>query len=306
MFACRKLRDTLPRIICFLDDSPTEGPTPSNTPEDTPVEDTPEDTLLPISITDNDNDGYGIRDGVCIFEGKEAQCDCDDTNAYVNAGAEETCDFIDNDCDNFVDEDLPTKTYYYDEDGDGYGSEDQDVQACKPNTGYVEKYGDCDNTDPSVNPEAMDYWVFNSDDDDIDSNCNEESGKDELKISYIQEDGNRSYLIVLNGDPESYFLYLYQNYNSKDPWYVGYKLDAEGKCECKLDAEGKCEDLSCENGGYIPENLNNGRNTFALYNTHSECVTWSADTTEYAEVNSEYYVALGCSKLNDEQYPEPI
>jgi hypothetical protein len=47
--------------------------------------------------------------------------DCDDRRNYVNPGASEVCDLVDNNCNGAVDDGLPTTTYYLDNDGDTYG-----------------------------------------------------------------------------------------------------------------------------------------------------------------------------------------
>jgi hypothetical protein len=100
------------------------------------------------NITDADGDGFTITTG-----------DCDDNNATIFPGATEICDGYDNNCDGNVDEGATT-TYYYDADGDGYGSNDTslDIQVCsgsEPAT-YISISGDCDDSDPSINPGATD------------------------------------------------------------------------------------------------------------------------------------------------------
>jgi hypothetical protein len=56
--------------------------------------------LCSPSCTDNDNDGYGINDGVC-----SSPFDCDDSDSNINPGANEVCgDNKDNNCDGQTDE----------------------------------------------------------------------------------------------------------------------------------------------------------------------------------------------------------
>jgi len=98
--------------------------------------------------------------------------DCDDSNPDVNPGAQEVCDGVDNDCNGYTDEDdshLDRSTmsdYYYDVDGDGWGNSDSIVVACTEPEGYGPNEGDCDETNPDINPGAEEVC------DDIDNDCN--------------------------------------------------------------------------------------------------------------------------------------
>ncbi len=105
---------------------------------------------------DGDRDGYGIgdpvfgctaSDGLAIYNG-----DCDDLNDAVYPGADELCDEVDNDCDDQIDEGLES-TWYVDTDGDGFG--DSPVESCEQSEGTAALGGDCDDTDPDYNPDAL-------------------------------------------------------------------------------------------------------------------------------------------------------
>jgi len=74
------------------------------------------------------------------------------------------CDGIDNDCDGLVDEDLTASTWYQDADGDGYGNLNSTLNACTQPPGYALVPGDCDDTNPTVNPSAVE--ICNGVDDD--------------------------------------------------------------------------------------------------------------------------------------------
>ncbi len=82
--------------------------------------------------------------------------DCDDADAAVYPGAIEVCNGADDDCDSAVDEDLPTSTWYRDDDGDGYGSPVEPVELCALPAGYAPVAGDCDDTDGATFPGAED------------------------------------------------------------------------------------------------------------------------------------------------------
>ena len=73
---------------------------------------------------DNDLDGYGVvGNSVCtcipsgLFSAVESG-DCFDADYYINPGADEICDGLDNNCDSVVDmsDALDARTWYIDED----------------------------------------------------------------------------------------------------------------------------------------------------------------------------------------------
>ncbi len=107
-----------------------------------------------------DSDGDGYNRGA----------DCDDSDAAVHPGAPELCNGADDDCDGQVDEaeDLdPTSnpTWYLDADGDGFGNPSVTTADCTAPDGYVADGTDCDDSDPAVNPGAVERF------DGIDNDC---------------------------------------------------------------------------------------------------------------------------------------
>ncbi len=85
--------------------------------------------------------------------------DCDDENAAVYAGASEICgDGLDNDCDGSIDDNdsnsVGKTIWYLDRDGDGYGTEENSIQACTAPPGYVAVGTDCDDAEFTVHPGA--------------------------------------------------------------------------------------------------------------------------------------------------------
>jgi len=83
----------------------------------------------------------------------------------VKPGATETCNGVDDNCNGSADEGAAGSTYYYrDGDGDGYGSSYQVRAACSAPAGYVASSGDCDDTQPGVNPGSSE-WCNGADDD---------------------------------------------------------------------------------------------------------------------------------------------
>lgn len=94
---------------------------------------------------DDDGDGYTVADG-----------DCADDDAAINPGATETCDEVDNNCDEQVDEGVTTD-YWEDADGDGYGTGDAQALCAPDGTVDATVDGDCNDSDINVNPSAAEY-----------------------------------------------------------------------------------------------------------------------------------------------------
>lgn len=110
-------------------------------------------------------DGF-CDDGSYEHNGNTIFFNCEDfANDLGDCGepcSPEICDGIDNDCDGLVDEDF---FWYADLDGDGYGDPNTGILSCTPMPGMVNVGGDCDDTDPTINPGALEAC------DGIDSNC---------------------------------------------------------------------------------------------------------------------------------------
>ncbi len=102
--------------------------------------------------------------------------DCDDTDASIHPGATEVCDGLDNDCDELTDDADSDVTgqnaYYFDSDGDGYGTDDNVTLTCDttPPQDTTVRGGDCNDDDPSINPGATEVCdgVDNDCDNDVD------------------------------------------------------------------------------------------------------------------------------------------
>ena len=114
-----------------------------------------EDSVVEVQDSDSDPDLDG--------DGSPASEDCDDSDAAVRPDAIETCDGIDNDCDEGVDEGVQT-TWWADEDEDGFGAGEPST-GCEAPEGSADNDADCDDTDPQAWPEAEELC------DGVDQDC---------------------------------------------------------------------------------------------------------------------------------------
>lgn len=134
--------------------------------------------LCGCSVQDQDEDGFGILQG-----------DCDDRNPDVNPLMQEVCDGIDNDCDGEVDGRYARggRIYYGDSDGDGFGSENVQIEACEAPLGFADKKWDCDEADANSNPDADE--VCDGKDNDCDGVIDENTAIDAIQW-YADYDGD--------------------------------------------------------------------------------------------------------------------
>lgn len=89
------------------------------------------------------------------------------------AASSEVCDGKDNDCNGVVDNGIPTRTWYRDADGDGYGNPNPALttQNCLQPAGYVANASDCNDANAGIRPGAAE--VCNEVDDDCDGAVDE-------------------------------------------------------------------------------------------------------------------------------------
>ncbi|MDM8005420.1 MAG: MopE-related protein [Phycisphaerae bacterium] len=129
---------------------------------------------------DADGDMYGTpNDGIQVCTPPEGyvsnSADCDDGNIAIHPGATETCNSVDDDCDNTIDESVST-TFYVDADGDGYGDASNMTEACTAPSGYVPDNTDCNDYDPNSHPGASDMPNDHIDQDCDGSDATSDSG----------------------------------------------------------------------------------------------------------------------------------
>lgn len=144
---------------------------------------------------DADGDSYGSGDPKCLCapQGQYTASvagDCNDANASVNPGALEVCNGIDDNCDGLIDPENTSgcQVFYKDADQDGYGVTNDKKCLCTASAPYTaNKAGDCNDTDPTVNPGANE--VCNGKDDNCDGMTDPE-GTPGCKTYYKDADGD--------------------------------------------------------------------------------------------------------------------
>jgi hypothetical protein len=121
--------------------------------------------------------------------------DCDDQDPDVHPSALEICDGYDNDCDLAVDEGTPgMRTWYYDEDSDGYGAQELSLISCEQPPGYVLADGDCAPLDGDVYPGRPEICENGKDDD-----CDESTSPCGLERALDLSDAAASVLGIAGG-----------------------------------------------------------------------------------------------------------
>jgi alpha-tubulin suppressor-like RCC1 family protein len=127
---------------------------------------------------DDDNDSFGsATDSVdaCVApEGYvDNSADCDDGCTTCNPSAAETCNGVDDNCNDFTDEGVLT-TFFVDADGDAFGDPTSPMEACSMPVGYTANDDDCDDSCTDCRPGGIELCEGSLDEDcsmGVDDGC---------------------------------------------------------------------------------------------------------------------------------------
>ncbi len=206
---------------------------------------------------DGDGDGHGGDGGTtesCAQPSGYAEDmdDCDDGDATAYPGADETCDGVDNDCDEVVDEDeaIDATTWCSDGDGDGFGDATDALVQCAQPSGYVGDCSDCMPNDPDIHPGADEYC------DGIDNNCD-----------YVIDEGDAvdASTWYYDGDSDGYGCDTYTQTACERP---NYYRDNDEDCDdsdgsIHPGAEEQCNGVDDDCDGDVDEGCDGGDDTAA-------------------------------------------
>ncbi len=159
---------------------------------------------------DGDTDGYGSTSSTCTCTASgtytsSVSTDCDDADASDFPGGIEVCNGDDEDCDGTADDAAVDRTtWYLDDDGDGAGDPASTTLSCTLPAGYSASGTDCDDTNASAYPGALENC------DGVDEDCDGTVDEDSIDAlsSWADDDadgyGDAAALIVQCTVPAGY------------------------------------------------------------------------------------------------------
>ena len=146
-----------------------------------------------IWYLDADGDNFGVisswRLGCTQPVGYVASNgDCDDADNSKNPNTPEICNGLDDNCNNQIDEGVANSSWYYDNDGDGFGDPWISIPACSQPTGMIADNHDCNDNNPDINPNQDEICGDNAD-----NNCDglvDDASAIDAYSGYLDLDGD--------------------------------------------------------------------------------------------------------------------
>ncbi len=153
---------------------------------------TADEDSLQLYWVDSDGDGYGDifnEQLACNPAGSVVgnALDCDDGDPSINPSQSETCNGVDDNCDDLVDNGVGP-FWYEDSDQDGYGDPLDFQQACEsPGSAYIADNSDCNDADVNISPSAPDCAAAA---DGVDDDCDGTPDNGAASTFYADSDGD--------------------------------------------------------------------------------------------------------------------
>ena len=150
-----------------------------------------------VYFADRDDDGYGVDHDfkcLCFAVGDyrtRLAGDCNDNDPAVNPGRDEICyNGKDDNCNGTQNDEgaIGSKPFYWDADGDGYGTTAYKYFCFASENWRAENTGDCNDSDPQVYPGRTE--VCNNGKDDNCDGQQDTEGADGCQIYYYDGDGD--------------------------------------------------------------------------------------------------------------------
>ena len=187
------------------------------------------DIVFTDYFADTDGDGYGsgVATSSCSNLGAgyvTDNTDCNDTQSTISPSALETCNGIDDDCNEAVDNGVVFIDYYADNDSDGYGAGIATNSCSDLGAGYVTDNTDCDDANASVSPVGIEVCGNG-----IDENCD---GSDESCAVFGCTDNNACNYNSAATDEDGSCTYPAESY-----------LTCAGDCINDADGDGVCDEI---------------------------------------------------------------
>ena len=156
---------------------------------------------------DQDGDNFGSPSNSILactipFGYVSNATDCDDSDSYIQPGAIEICNSIDDNCNNQVDENILFNIYYQDADGDTFGNPNSTISYCTLPYGYVANNADCNDANPNISPLGTEVCNL------FDDNCNGQIDEGVQAIFFLDFDsdgyGNGNATVLACYPPSGY------------------------------------------------------------------------------------------------------
>jgi hypothetical protein len=169
--------------------------------------------FLDLRAQDLDGDGY------VSARTPERGTDCDDGDAAVNPAAVETCNGVDNNCVSGESDATGSRTWYVDEDEDGYGNTQRPLTVCERPAKSAAVGGDCQDSNALMHP-GVEEAVCNGVDENCDGTPDDDFGTGQSCVTEQRCAGTRT----CSGDQQGTFCF-----SNKVPtaWFVD--RDGDGR-----------------------------------------------------------------------------